>query len=298
MQSLWLIVFVVVLLLLLLWLGYTRGARISGFGPHVVKKIETFEYPGDDEESSQPQKRSITTETQGARTVWEWLTILTISAVIAGAALFFTTRQAEQQQELQVQQANDAQELQVQQANDAALQAYLEDMGTFLLEKDLRGADKNDDARLLARARTLFVLDGLSEDRKVRLLNFLSETQLIQYGPQGDPPVISLKFADLSGTRLVSRSILRNTVLDRAELIGANLYNADLSNTELPRADLSRANLTGANLSGADLWGADLSGAKGVRCQQTQSAESLDGATMPNGQKYGDWLKDREGCRE
>jgi hypothetical protein len=179
MQSLWPIVFAVVLLFLLLWLGYTRGARISGFGPHVVKKIETFEYPGDDEESGQPQKRSITTETQGARTIWEWLTILTISAVIAGAALIFTTRQAAQQRELQVQQANDAQELQVQQANDAALQAYLEDMGTSLLEKDLRGADENDDVRLLARARTLIVLDGVSEDRKVRLLNFLSETQLI-----------------------------------------------------------------------------------------------------------------------
>jgi uncharacterized protein YjbI with pentapeptide repeats len=129
-------------------------------------------------------------------------------------------------------------------------------------------------------------------------LNFLSETQLIRYGPQGEPPIISLKFADLSGTRLVSRRILSNTDLDRAELIGANLYNADLSNTELPRADLSSANLTGANLSGADLWGADLSRTKGVSCQQTQSAESLDGATMPNGQKYGDWLKDREDCRE
>src|SRR5215210_385641 len=125
MQSLWQLVIAVVLLCgFLLWLGYTRGARISGFGPHVVKQIETFEYPGADEESGQPEKRSITTETQSARTVWEWLTILTISAVIAGAALIFTTRQADQQREIQVQQANDAQELQIRQANDEALQSY------------------------------------------------------------------------------------------------------------------------------------------------------------------------------
>ena len=75
MELLWPLVIAVVLLFLLLWLGYTRGARISGFGPHVVKQIETFEYPGDDEEPGRPEKRSITTETQSARTVWEWLTI-------------------------------------------------------------------------------------------------------------------------------------------------------------------------------------------------------------------------------
>ena len=161
MQSLWPLVLAVVLLCFLLWLGYTRGARVSGFGPHVVKQIETFEYPGDDEESGQPEKRSITTETQSARTVWEWLTILTISAVIAGAALIFTTRQAEQQQEIQVQQANDAQELQVQQANDTALQSYLDQMSTLLIKHDLRTSPEGSQARTLARSRTLTILSRL-----------------------------------------------------------------------------------------------------------------------------------------
>ena len=168
------------------------------------------------------------------------------------------------------------------------VETYLEHIGTLLLEEDLRTANENSDVRLLARARTLVVLDGVSEDRKVRLLEFLYETQLIQYGPNGEAPVISLKFADLSGTRLVKRSILSHTDLDRAELIGANLNDATLTNARLPRVDLSGANLSGAILERAE----------GVRCEQTRSAESLDGATMPNGQKYGDWLKDREGCRE
>src|SRR5918995_4240613 len=121
-----LLVVAIVLFLLLLWLGYARAPRIFGFGSHIVKTVETVEYTNGDEGTGQPQKRSITTETQSARTVWEWLTILTISAVIAGAALLFTTRQADQQRELQVQQAKDAQELQVRQANDEALQAYLD----------------------------------------------------------------------------------------------------------------------------------------------------------------------------
>jgi Pentapeptide repeats (8 copies) len=204
--------------------------------------------------------------------LWDWQALLFIPVSIALIASLFTQWQNNRQQELENLRAE-----------RAMVETYLEHIGTLLLEEDLRTADENSDVRLLARARTLIILDGVSEDRKVRLLNFLSETKLIQSGFQGEPPVISLKFADLSGSRLVSRKILSNTDLDRADLIGANLANAELINTELPRADLS---------------GADLSGAKGVRCEQTRGAESLDGATMPNGQKYEDWLKDREGCRE
>lgn len=76
--------------------------------------------------------------------------------------------------------------------------------------------------------------------------------------------------------------------MDRAELINANLNDAKFIN----------ANLTQADLSGADLSGAILKDAQGVSCQQMQGAESLEGATMPNGQKYEDWLKGKEGCRE
>ena len=47
-----------------------------------------------------------------------------------------------------------------------------------------------------------------------------------------------------------------------------------------------------ADLSIADLSGADLTGAY-VSEDQLRSAESLKGATMPNGQKYEDWLKSK-----
>jgi hypothetical protein len=169
----------VVLLLLLLWIGYTRAPRISGFGPHVVKKTETFEYDAEEakkhapEEEGQPDKRSaeklsVTTETQSARTIWEWLTVLTISAVIAGVALWFSNSQAEQQREIENLRAE-----------RAVVNAHLEQIGILLLEEDLRTAGENGDARLLARARTLAALDAVSGDRKVRLLEFLFETQLI-----------------------------------------------------------------------------------------------------------------------
>jgi uncharacterized protein YjbI with pentapeptide repeats len=263
MQSLWLLVLAVVLLflLLLLWLGYTRGARISGFGPHVVKQIETFEYPGDDEESGQPQKRSITTETQGARTVWEWLTILTISAVIAGAALIFTTRQAEQQREIQVRQAN-----------DDALQAYLDEMSTLLIKDDLRTSPEGSEARTLARARTMTILSRLDPRRRSRVLQFLLEAELVQRIEQTTTPAIDLSAAnpsgdavptknpviDLSGANLKDVVLPAETNLSFADLSGADLSDANLSDANLSTAYLTATNLHKANLSRATLAYSDL----------------------------------------
>ena len=187
------------------------------------------------------------------------------------------------------------------------VESYLEHIGVLPLEENLRSEGENSDARMLARARTIAVLDGVSNDRKVRVLEFLSETKLIQFGPQGEPPVVSLRFADLRDTPPAKHGILSNTDLGRAELNNANMDNADLIDARLPRADLSGADLSGVDLSGVDLRGADLSGAilagaTGVSCHQTEGgkkgAKSLDGATMPNGQKYEDWPKGKEGCEE
>ncbi len=44
----------------------------------------------------------------------------------------------------------------------------------------------------------------------------------------------------------------------------------------------------------ADLRGANLSEALGITNEELeQQAASLEGATMPNGQKYEDWLKSK-----
>jgi hypothetical protein len=53
--------------------------------------------------------------------------------------------------------------------------------------------------------------------------------------------------------------------------------------------------LSGADLSGADLRGADLRDVFGLTNELLQEqAFMLRGTTMPNGQKYEDWLKDRD----
>ena len=78
-------------------------------------------------------------------------------------------------------------------------------------------------------------------------------------------------------------------------MISANYLQAgvgiDLDRADLGSADLTDANLAGAYLSDADLSGAVLSGAEGGTDEQVEQAESLKGATMPNGRKYEDWLR-------
>jgi uncharacterized protein YjbI with pentapeptide repeats len=280
----------------------------------------------------------------GGKPVWDWMQLLIVPLVLAIIGLLFEMQQAERQRALEEQQqalehrrAEAAQELAEQRAQAEALQAYLDQMGNLLLEKNLRESAEDSEVRTLARARTLVVLETLGSDRKNRLLRFLEETELIQAGPEGRPPIVSLKYAALSDFELKGKQLLRGTDLTQARLTGANLSAAHLEGTDLSGAHLGAANLRGAYLQGAKLSGAylydtdlrgaylsgtDLSDAEGrfesgarmirtrldgayldgadltnarVSEEQLQEAESLEGATMPNGQKYEVWLKSKGG---
>ena len=169
----------------------------------------------------------------GGKTLWEWQGVLLVPVTIALIASLFTLYQGYRQQQLENQRADKAQQLETLSAQREMLQSYLGYMGTLLLEKNLRKAGEKRDVRLLARARTLTVLDGVRGDREARVLEFLVETKLIQSTAQGKPPVISLRFANLTEATLGNRFLLSNTDLDRAELTKATLTNAQLINTNL-----------------------------------------------------------------
>ncbi len=284
-------------------------------------------------------------------TVRDWLQLLIVPLALVVIGFIFTMQQNARQQEIEDQRNQQAQkienqraeadrEIEEQRAQQATLQAYLDQIGTLLLDRDLRNSSENSDVRRLARARTLVVLDALGSDRQSRVLRFLEETELIQARPPDRPPIISLKYASLRNFKLTGKQLLKATDLTQANLSGAELAETDLEGTVLSGAHLEGANLSGANLrdatlsgaylydtnlSGADLTGADLSDAQGrfesgarmrgadlggadlsranlanaeVTKDQLQQAESLEGATMPNGQKYEEWLKDNEGRGE
>jgi uncharacterized protein YjbI with pentapeptide repeats len=299
-------------------------------------------------------------------TLWDWLKLLVVPAVIAGGGIWFNRQQRERELEIARQQRERDVEIAERRTQDEALQAYLDQMSSMLIpntdQPSLYRARPGDSLSSVARARTLTILPRLDEDRKARVVQFLYESGLIAEGR----PVLDLQGADLRGANLseadLSGANLRGAYLNRAnlseadlssadlsraylseaKLIGADLSSADLSEADLIdanlrgaylrganlRADLSgaylfmadlsgaylsgaylnRAHLRGANLSRAYLRGAHLRGAYLSRAdldladlsradvteEQLEEASTLEGATMPNGQKYEDWLKSRD----
>jgi uncharacterized protein YjbI with pentapeptide repeats len=243
------------------------------------------------------------------KTIWDWLHllgVLAIPVVLTVAGFWFTVdraklereieakrseaeqklenQRAQQAQKIENQRAQQAQkienqraeaerELAKQRAQDEALQAYLSQMGSLLLEKDLRNPDADSEARTLARARTTTVLERLDPSRTTAVMQFLGEAKLVQR-VDGKGPIIGLSGADLS-----------HADLENFDLDNADLNNADLSWATLFFAFLRKANLLGANLSDADLTWANLSGATTDDSPQAILDQALnsDNATMPSG---------------
>ena len=215
--------------------------------------------------------------------------------------------------------SSEPQPLPDQSSQDALLQAYLDQMSTLMLDKGLSGAIEegankdNREVRTLARMRTLAALERLDPARKRLVVLFLMEASLIQNAP-GDEPVIGLIGADLSGVDLTYSApgaAQPYAGVPVADLSSADLTYADLSGaalgvvmhgTRLVGADLRGADLDGAIIHDANLSGANLEHATGKTADQLDGqAGSLEGAIMPDGQKYEDWLKDKgggEGARE
>jgi uncharacterized protein YjbI with pentapeptide repeats len=111
----------------------------------------------------------------------------------------------------------------------------------------------------------------------------------------------------------LTEAILRMTILIETDLTRADLARADLSEAILQRSDLSEATLENTVLRKASLEGANLIGAHRRKERDStltwsyweipneeiyKQGASLEGATMPNSQKYEHWLKDREGGKE
>src|SRR5215212_6621217 len=176
-------------------------------------------------------------------TLWDWIKLLIVPAVIAGGGLWFNAQQRAREQQI----ANDR-------AQDEALQAYLDQMSDLLLEKSLRDSEEGSEVRTLASARTVTAIQRLDAEHNRSLIRFLNEAGLIfKYHIrlsesrliESREPIVILSEANLSGAEL------SGVVLIGAYLGEVNLSDADLSWASLFEAVLGGANLSKANLSEA-----------------------------------------------
>jgi hypothetical protein len=249
-------------------------------------------------------------------TVRDWLDLLVVPLALVVISFLFTTQQDQRQQRTETQRAEAERELAEQRAQDEALQAYLDQMSTLMLDRKLLEAEPGDPVHTLAQARTSTVILRLDSEHNESVTRFLIDSGLAA-SSEGSPrllgeitlshatlsdanlPNADLRDVDLSGANVNDANLkeanLNDANLSDANLSGAKLILADLGAADLSKADLSKADLLEADLSGANLSGANLNDAKGISNEALyQLAASLEGAAMPNGQMYEVWIKDKE----
>jgi uncharacterized protein YjbI with pentapeptide repeats len=279
------------------------------------------------------------------KTVWDWMELLVIPATLLFGGYWLNRSereadhrreehqrlmdriraegQAESERRRAEERSASERYIAADRQHEAALQSYIDRMAELLLNEKLL-TSPSEEARNVARIRTLTVLRVLDAKRKGIVLHFLAESGLIHKNP-----IVDLNGADLRSAELTFAD-LRDVCLRSADLAKANLVNAFLMKSELPTcklteaklsnaklnacdlryasiqladlsdaflidADLSGADLTGANLTHARLRGANLTDANlseaqlygaEVSPEQLMSAATLENATMPDGKKY------------
>jgi uncharacterized protein YjbI with pentapeptide repeats len=227
---------------------------------------------------------------QPAKTLWDWLQLLIIPTVLVIIGIIINRVLDRRYRDI----ASDK-------LKEDMLQVYFDKMSELLLEKNLRHVDEDNEARHLARARTLTALHGLDIARKGRLIKFLSQARLLTLGldlSNMDLKGIYLFHADLRGTYLYLSNLNNSTLvscdLSKIILYGASLINAALSLANLSEANLEKADLRGAHINGTDLSGANLVDAnlsKAFLVNANLNGANLNGANLNGANLNGANLK-------
>jgi uncharacterized protein YjbI with pentapeptide repeats len=238
------------------------------------------------------------------KTLWDWLNLLIVPAVLAFGGLWFVELQDARQREIEYK--NRQQE---------ALQAYFNAMSELVIEPEVASRETsaskeevaseeglcldrsfqetNLDAKL-QRARTMAVVQTLDGQRKRAVIRFLYETGQITLpteNPTAGDAIVYLCAADLSNADLhyspLNNIDLEGATLHDANLQGAKLQNADLRRAKLIDADLRKAHLHNAAFHRANLKDANLKDAKGITAEELREQTPYTGGTiMPDGSKH------------
>jgi hypothetical protein len=188
---------------------------------------------------------------QHAKTLWDWLQLLIIPAVLAVAGYVINLtisrgeqaateqraksereaaeKRAETERQIAKERYEQDQQIALDKQREDLLQAYLDRMSELLIKENLLTSPTKE-VRKVATVRTISVLTQLDARRVGYVFDFLRESGLLTHSPGGS--VIEF-----------SRANLRNINWSKADLFHISLFEADL---------------TGANLSGAELYGASL----------------------------------------
>jgi uncharacterized protein YjbI with pentapeptide repeats len=263
-------------------------------------------------------------DTVRSKTLWDWMELLIIPAVLAGGAILLNRSERTLERKTAEDRSKLERDLATDRQREAAIQTYFDRMSELLLNEKLRTTE-NVEVRDVARTRTISSMRVMDTNRNKLILQFLSEAKLIT----GEKSIFNranmngmnlefanLERADLEGANLVGANLqsanlqganlqganLKFAHLQKANLVGANLQSANLQGANLQSVNLQNANLVGAvlqsaNLQGANLWNAGLASANLVDANLRNAglaSANLVRANLVRASLYGANLEDAD----
>jgi uncharacterized protein YjbI with pentapeptide repeats len=179
-----------------------------------------------------------------AKTLWDWLQLLIVPAVLAAGAYGINTAQTHRDQQREDKRARQQDKIAANGRRDDALRAYLQQMSGLIANNDLSKARQRgkDSLAGLAQSLTLNVLRQLDGPRKSEVVQFLVDSKLI-INNKTTQSVIDMYRANLRGAKL------KDAFLVGADFTGADFVGADLRGAVLNNADFSLSNLRRADFS-------------------------------------------------
>src|SRR4051812_6319196 len=124
-------------------------------------------------------KKAPDEEVQPAKTLWEWLQLLIVPAILIALTFVWSATQTRSDNKREDRRIAADRAAAEETRQDATLQAYLNQMSGLMLDRRLLTSKPSDAVRAVARTVTLATLRRLDGERKGEALLFLTEARLL-----------------------------------------------------------------------------------------------------------------------
>lgn len=233
---------------------------------------------------------------QQEKTLWDWLQLLLVPLAVVIVGSWFTVSESRRQEHIASERAQ-----------DASLQSFFTEIRNLILDEVKETSSAGDLKRAgltwdLARSITTTTLRQVTGRRRVEIVTFLYEANLIRVGSlksislvgaelsNVDLSNLDLRGIDLAGARLVkanlSGSKLEGASFTRSVMVGANIEGANLARAVLVGANCESAKLRSCILDKSELGEADFRKVRNLTIEQLIKANRLHAAIMPDGGVY------------
>jgi Pentapeptide repeats (8 copies) len=177
-------------------------------------------------------------EVRPAKTLWDWLQLLLVPAVLAVLAIVFNAWQSDRDHEIAAKARAQDRAIATDARLDETLRTYVSEVSALVLERGLLTSRERSGVRAVARTLTLTTLRQLDGRRKGEVMRYLAEADLLRVKRAEITPIVNLEGADLR------RVDLTDVYWSDVTIFAADLRDARFDGAVLEDVDLQARALT------------------------------------------------------